>query len=91
MSALRRRPWPVHPLLLAAWAILFLYGGNLDELIPADILPSLAWAVAGSLVLVVVLGLLARDVRRGALVALALLIAWFGWGDRKSTRLNSSH
>ena len=33
----RGRPFPVHPLLLAAYPVLFLYGQNLGELEPSDL------------------------------------------------------
>ena len=71
---------PVHPPLVAAYAVLFLYSVNLDLVLPVDAAAPLARAVLGAALAWVVLALVFRDVRRGAVVATALVIALFGYG-----------
>ena len=41
---------PLHPLLLAAYAVLFVYAANISEVLPADLLWPLAVALAGAAV-----------------------------------------
>jgi hypothetical protein len=71
---------PLHPVLLAAYAVLFVYAANVSEVLPADLWPPLLVAVAGGLLALGVCALLYRDPRRGALLASALVlaIAFFG-------------
>ena len=75
----RSRPIPVHPLLLAAYAVLFLYASNLSEADFGQVLPVLilvlvmvgALLVAGSLVL--------RDALRAAVLLSAAVALFFGY------------
>lgn len=81
----RQRPWPwrpfpAHVVLVAAWAVLFLYAGNIAEVHLADAIPPLGRAIAAATALLFALGLLARDLRRAGLVASGILAAWYGWG-----------
>ena len=71
---------PLHPLLLAAYAVLFVYAANIDEVLPADLLGPLLVALGGSALVLAVCALLYRDLRRGALVASAIVlaVAFFG-------------
>ena len=71
---------PFHPLLFAAYAVLFLYSVNLDLVLPVDAAAPLARALAGAAIAWAVLSLLFRDARRGAVVATALVVAFFGYG-----------
>lgn len=71
---------PFHPFLLAAYGVLFLYSVNLDEVLPIDAVPPVAWQVAGAALLTAVLGLAFRSVRRGALVASAVVVAYVAFG-----------
>jgi hypothetical protein len=71
---------PLHPFLLAAYPILFLYAENLDEVLPVDIGEPLAWAIGAAAVLLAVLSLLLRSALRAALITSALLAAWFSFG-----------
>jgi hypothetical protein len=71
---------PIHPLLFAAYAILFLYAANLDEVLPVDAVGPLIRSVAGAAAALVVLGLVFRDLRKGAIVASALVVAFFAYG-----------
>ena len=36
---------PLHPLLLAAYAVLFVYAANIDEVLPGDLLGPLLVAI----------------------------------------------
>ena len=60
--------------------MLFLYSANLALVLPVDVVAPLARAVVGAAVLTTVLALLFRDVRKGAIVATAIVIAFFGFG-----------
>lgn len=66
------RPLPAHPLLLAAYPVLFLYGQNLGELEPSDLVGPLAAIVLAALAVLLIGAYLVRDGRRAALVVSAL-------------------
>ena len=78
MSTLARLP--LHPLLLAAYAVLFVYAANIDEVLPRDLVWPLTQALVAALIVLAVASLLLRDVRRGAVVATAVVIVvgYFG-------------
>ena len=71
---------PLHPVLLAAYAVLFLYSVNLDEVLPVDAAAPLVRSVVAAVGLTGILGLAFRDLRRGAVVATALVVAFFAFG-----------
>ena len=71
---------PLHPLLFAAYAVLFLYAQNLTEVLLVDIGAPLVRAVVGAAAALVLLALLYRSPERGAIVASALVIAFFAFG-----------
>lgn len=81
MSATRAtqpgRPRPLHPFLLAAWPVLFLFAANIEETGLGDVVPPLLAVLAATAVLLALATLALRDPRRSALavsvVALALL------------------
>jgi len=78
-------PWspgriPLHPLLFAAYGVLFLYAANLDEVLPVDAAAPLIWSVVTAAIILAVLGLVFRSVRRGAIVASVLVIGFFAFG-----------
>jgi hypothetical protein len=74
------RAWPIHPLLFAAYAVLFLFAENVAEVGLRDVVPPLGRSVIGAALALAVAGFLLRDLRRGAIVASALLAAFFGYG-----------
>ena len=78
MSALARIP--VHPILFAAYAILFLYAANLDEVLLVDAATPIARSVLTAAAVWVVLALVFRGVGRAAIVTSALVIAFFAFG-----------
>ena len=69
-----------HPVLLAAYAVLFLWSQNLGETSPPQVLAPLLIVVLAASLLTVGLGILFRDRRRGALVAAPLLVGGLGYG-----------
>jgi hypothetical protein len=71
---------PLHPLLFAAYAVLFLYSANLDVVLPVDAAAPLARAIVAAAALTAALALVLRDVRKGAIVATAIVVAYFGFG-----------
>ena len=71
---------PVHPVLFAAYAVLLLYASNLDEVLPVDAAAPLGAAMLGAALAMGVAALVFRSARRGAVVASALVIAFFGYG-----------
>lgn len=71
---------PLHPLLFAAYAVLFLYAQNLSEVLLVDVGPPLGRALVGAAIVLGVASLLYRDVLRGAILASALIIAFFAYG-----------
>lgn len=75
---------PLHPLLLAAYAVLFLYAANIDEVLPADVIGPLLVALLVAGVILVLCWLLYRDRRRGALLATAIVGAVFFFGHVSS-------
>jgi hypothetical protein len=77
-SALSRIP--LHPLLIAAYAVLYLYSVNLDEVLPVDAAMPLTRSVLAAAVLTGLLALLFRDLRRGAIVATSIVVAFFAFG-----------
>jgi hypothetical protein len=70
----------LHPLLFAAYAVLFLYAENVQLVRPPEVVAPLFWSVAGAALLLAAAAVLTRDVRRGALIASALVIGFFGFG-----------
>jgi hypothetical protein len=71
---------PLHPVLFAAYAVLFLYAQNLTEVLLVDIGAPLARAMLGAAAALLLLALLYRSPERGAIVATALVIACFAFG-----------
>jgi len=84
----RRRPIhrsidavPVHPLLLAAYAVVFLFATNAaEQLTLGPLWPPLAVAVGATGVVLIVLGVLLRDWIRAGLVTSVLVFGFFGYG-----------
>lgn len=70
----------LHPLLLAAYAVLFLWSQNLGEADPGQVLLALVLVVAGAGLLTLVLGGIMRDRRRGALAAAPIVVGGLMYG-----------
>src|SRR4029453_16230823 len=81
MELLRRAP--VHPVLFAAYAVLFLYATNLDEVLPVDAAAPLGRFVLGAALLTLLWALPFRSLRRGAP---RWARAWVGWSSSPSRR-----
>jgi hypothetical protein len=71
---------PLHPFLLAAYPILFLYSANLDEVLPIDAIDPLIWSLGAVAVLLGVLTIALRNPAGAALVASVLVVAWYFFG-----------
>jgi hypothetical protein len=80
MTSSPGRAWPIHPLLFAAYAVLFLFAQNVAEVGLHDAVPPLGRSIIGAALALSICGLLYRDLRRGALVATAGVAAFFGYG-----------
>jgi hypothetical protein len=76
----RLRPFPFHPLLLAAYPVLFLFSENLAEVALGETFQPILRAMAVAGAIAIVAGSLLRDIRRGALVASAVVVVWFTYG-----------
>jgi hypothetical protein len=74
------RPLPVHTLLLAAYPVLFLFAQNTAEVLPRDVIPPLGRAVLAAATVGMFAAIALRDLRRGAIVGTALIIAWSAYG-----------
>jgi len=75
---------PLHPLLFAAYAVLFLYAANLSEVLLVDLVDPLGRALVVSGAVAGLAMLLFRDVQRGALVATASIVAFSFFGHLAS-------
>jgi hypothetical protein len=72
---------PIHPFLVAAYPIVFLFAANADEQVTLDPLwTPLALAVGATAVVLVALALLLRDWLRAALLTTVALVGFFGYG-----------
>jgi hypothetical protein len=76
----RLRPFPFHPVLLAAYPVLFLFAQNLSEVALGETYQPILRATAVAVAITLVVGLVLRDLRRGALVASACVVIWFAYG-----------
>jgi hypothetical protein len=72
---------PIHPLLAAAYPVVFLFATNAAEQVTlAPLLGPLATAVGGAMVAFAAVAILVRDWHRAALVTTVLIIGFFGYG-----------
>lgn len=81
--------YPVHPFLFAAYAVLFLYSENLAAVLLVDVGDPLTVAIVQAIVFYAGATILLRSARRGAVVASAILIAWYGFGHAAPGLANS--
>jgi hypothetical protein len=73
------KPIPLHPLLFAAYAVLFLYASNLSEADLGQVLPVLFVVVAIVGTLLAIGSLLLRDVARAAVLLSVAVVGFFGY------------
>jgi hypothetical protein len=72
---------PLHPVLFAAYPILFLFAQNLREQLSLEpLVVPLAASVGGTVVVLIVLRLAVRDWLRAALICSLLVAVFFGYG-----------
>jgi hypothetical protein len=79
-GASRLQGFPFHPLLFAAFPILNLYVHNIEEVPLQQIWRPLGLALLGSMMIWVFVSLLTRHVRKAALIASPLILAFFSYG-----------
>ena len=79
-SLFSERPWPVYPVLVGAYFVLFLYSVNLGEAELGDLLPVLVIVVLLTSVALLGLGLILGNLQRAALALTAVLIPLFAYG-----------
>lgn len=79
-----RRDWtslPIHPLLAAAYPVIFLFALNIAEQVTlAPLWLPLALAVVGTALLLAVLGMVLQSWQRAALITTVLVAGFFGYG-----------
>ena len=77
-----RRAWAsaLHPVLFAAYPVLFLWSQNLGETDTIDVVIPLVVSMLAVALLTVILGLVTRDVRRAAVILTPLVIGLFMYG-----------
>ena len=75
---------PLYPLLLAAYAVLFVYAANIAEVVPADLIGPLAVALGSAAILLGACALIYRDARRAAILSAALIAAFAYFGHVSS-------
>jgi hypothetical protein len=74
-------PPPLHPILFAAYPVLFLYAQNLNDVTTREVVNPLQQALAWGIVATLCFGLVfLLDFRRGALVASFAIIFWYTYG-----------
>jgi hypothetical protein len=71
---------PLHPFLLAAYPVLYLYGANLAEVLPVDVLDPLLWSTSVAALVFGALALALRDRLAAALLTSVLVVTWFFYG-----------
>ena len=75
-----RRRLPVHPLLFAVYPVLFLYGENMGEVDPGDLVAPLALVLAGTIATYLIARILLRSTGRAALATTLLVAVLFAHG-----------
>ncbi|MDQ3344255.1 MAG: hypothetical protein M3524_11915, partial [Actinomycetota bacterium] len=75
-----RRQLVVHPLLFAAWPVLFLYGRNVGETPTDEAVRLLTYNVAIGAAVFGVLAVVLRDARRAGMASSALILGLLLWG-----------
>lgn len=79
--ASRRQRWVAwHPLLFAAYPVLFLWSQNLGEASTGDVLPLVALATLAAAVPFVILAVVFRDARRAALIVTPIVLGVLMYG-----------
>ncbi|MHB1296346.1 MAG: sulfatase-like hydrolase/transferase [Anaerolineae bacterium] len=85
-----KRPWVVHPFLVAAFPVLSLFWSNRTQVLPKSLpLPLLA-SVALAAVLFGALALILRHAAKAGLIVTLLLAAFFSYGHLQTALANGS-
>ncbi|MDQ3552989.1 MAG: hypothetical protein M3395_01055 [Chloroflexota bacterium] len=76
---------PLHPLLLASYAVLFLYASNIAELTASEVLQPLVGAVLGASTVLLLLGVVFKGLSRAAVVTSGMVVAFFTYGHAEAS------
>lgn len=76
---------PLHPVLFAAYAVLFLYASNISELTASDVLQPLTIALLGASTALLLVGVVSKNLTRAAIVTSAVVVAFFGYGHAEGS------
>ena len=80
MRAQRLADLPLHPLLVAVYAVLFLYGQNVGETSPGDVVVPLLASLAGVGIVLAASTLVLRDIGRAGVLTSAVAVLFFSFG-----------
>lgn len=72
--------FPLHPILMAMYPILFLLSYNISQINPSQAIRPLTISILVAIFLSLALGFAARDIRQGALSTTLVLILFFTYG-----------
>ncbi|MCP4565952.1 MAG: LTA synthase family protein [FCB group bacterium] len=75
-----KRLWSIHPLLWAAFPVLFLYAQNADKMRPAETFGPLLFCIGGAAALTLFLALIIRRLRKAALLSTLIITLFFSFG-----------
>ncbi|MDQ3492874.1 MAG: hypothetical protein M3452_06390 [Chloroflexota bacterium] len=75
---------PLHPLLLASYAVLFLYASNITELTAGEVLQPLVGAVLAAATVLLILGIAFKSLSRAAIVTSAMVVSFFAYGHAEA-------
>jgi hypothetical protein len=74
-----KRPWVLHPLLFAAFPVLFLYAQNLDQLSLSQAWPSLRLVCGSSLLLFLLFALILRNAKKAGIIVSLFFLLFFSY------------
>lgn len=74
----------LHPFLFAMFPVLFLFGYNIVEIVPIDLLFPMLIVIVGTLVLLLLLRLFTKNYKKIALVASLLIVLFFSYGHARN-------
>jgi hypothetical protein len=74
-----KKPWVLHPFLVAPFPVLFLYAQNLDQLSWSQTWPSLRFVGGASLLLFLLFALILRNVKKAGIIISLFVLLFFSY------------